>query len=203
MTQPPKGFAYYPALLSEEEQLALIEVVQEAAARAPYYVPRMPKSGTAMSVKMTNLGPLGWITDKESGYRYEPNHPETKEPWPEIPQELYRLWDDVTSYPKPPEACLINWYSEHSKMGAHVDNDEQDLAAPVVSVSLGDPAMFRVGGISRGGKTYGVKLHSGDVVVLGGASRMCHHQISRIYFGESALVPGGGRINLTLRRVTK
>ena len=141
------------------------------------------------------------IRDRDGGYRYDPIHPKTKKEWPDMPQALLDLWQDVTDFPKEPEACLINWYREGNKMGAHIDNDEQEARAPVVSVSLGDPALFRIGGPKRGGPTKGLKLFSGDVVVMGGESRFCYHSVSKIFYGDSALIPRGGRINLTLRRV--
>ena len=154
-----------------------------------------------MSVAMSNFGTLGWMSDKEGGYRYQNFHPKTLRPWPAIPPILCDLWRDVTGLEEFPEACLINWYREGAKMGAHIDNDEREANAPVVSVSLGDAAMFRIGGKTRGGPTQGLKLMSGDVVVMAGQSRHCYHQVTKIFYGESALVPKGGRINLTLRRV--
>lgn len=199
----PKGFKHYPTYFSSAQQQALIETVKAGVLLAPFYQPTMPRTGVPLSVVMSNFGPLGWVTDKEKGYRYEPLHPKTAKPWPELPEALGRLWDEVTNFPARPEACLINWYKEEkaSKMGMHVDNDENDLRAPVVSVSLGDPAMFRIGGPKRGGPTRGLKLFTGDVVVLAGEARLCHHGVSKVYYGESALVPKGGRINLTMRRV--
>ena len=156
-----------------------------------------------MSVALSNFGPLGWVTDKDRGYRYEPRHPKNGAAWPELPSLLVKLWDEGTGYPARPEACLINWYRPESasKMGMHVDNDENELCAPVVSVSLGDPAMFRIGGPKRGGPTQGIKLCSGDVIVLAQDARLCYHGVSKVFYGESALVPRGGRINLTMRRV--
>jgi alkylated DNA repair protein (DNA oxidative demethylase) len=199
----PEGFAHYPLYFSPAEQAALIEAVRNGAAQAPFFEPTMPRTGAPLSVVMSNFGPLGWVTDKDKGYRYEPAHPKTRAPWPELPDLLGRLWDAVTDYPARPEATLINWYKADraSKMGLHVDNDENNLRAPVVSVSLGDPALFRIGGIKRGGKTQGIKLYSGDVVVLAGEARLCYHGVSKVYYGQSALVPRGGRINLTMRRV--
>jgi len=197
----PQGFAHYPLYFGADEQAALIEAVRDGVRQAPFFVSRMPRTGTPMSVALSNFGALGWMSDKERGYRYEPLHPVTGKPWAPIPKILMDLWDDVTGYPARPECCLINWYKEGTKMGAHIDNDEQDAKAPVVSISLGDPAMFRMGGPKRGGPTIGLKLYSGDVVVMGGASRFCYHAVSRIYYGESALIPKGGRINLTMRRV--
>ena len=199
----PQGFKHYSLYFSPAEQLNLIEAVKVGVTQAPFYQPTMPRTGAPLSVVMSNFGPLGWVTDKDKGYRYEPVHPKTGKPWPDLPELLGRLWDDVTNFPARPEATLINWYKEDrsSKMGLHVDNDENDLRAPVVSVSLGDPAMFRIGGPKRGGVTQGLKLFSGDVVVLAGEARLCHHGVSKVYYGESALVPRGGRINLTMRRV--
>lgn len=199
----PQGFAHFPLYFSPDEQAALIEAVKVAAIQAPFYTPTMPRTGAPLSVVMSNFGPLGWVTDKSGGYRYETAHPKTGKPWPALPTALERLWDDVADYPARPEATLINWYREDraSKMGLHIDNDENALNAPVVSVSLGDPAMFRLGGRQRGGKTHGIKLFSGDVVILSGESRQCYHGVSKVYYGESALVPKGGRINLTMRRV--
>lgn len=197
----PQGFAHYPLYFDAAQQEALIKAVKAGVAQAPFFQPTMPRTGNPLSVVMSNFGPLGWVTDKEKGYRYEPAHPKTGADWPELPDLLGQLWDDVTNFPARPEATLINWYREGSKMGLHVDNDENDLRAPVVSVSLGDPAMFRIGGPKRGGPTTGIKLFSGDVVVLAGEARLCHHGVSKIYYGESALVPKGGRINLTMRRV--
>ena len=199
----PQGFRHLPLYFSLADQQALIEEVKTGVMQAPFFQPTMPRTGAPLSVVMSNFGPLGWVTDKDKGYRYEPAHPKTGQPWPELPDLLGKLWDDVTDFPARPEATLINWYKEDkaAKMGMHVDNDENDLRAPVVSVSLGDPAMFRIGGPKRGGKTTGIKLYSGDVVVLAGEARLCHHGVSKVYYGESALVPKGGRINLTMRRV--
>jgi len=197
----PQGFAHYPLYFSLEEQEALIAAVKAATHNAPFFQPTMPRTGTPLSVVMSNFGTLGWVTDKEKGYRYEPVHPKTGQTWPALPDLLTELWRKVADWPDLPEACLINWYREGSKMGLHVDNDELAVNAPVVSVSLGDPAMFRIGETKRGGPTTGVKLFSGDVVVLAGEARRCYHGVSKLYYGESALVPKGGRINLTMRRV--
>ncbi len=162
----------------------------------------MPKSGKPFSVEETNFGPLGWISDKD-GYRYAPRHPVTDEPWPNIPPALLALWDDVAGYPAPPECCLVNLYRRAAKMGAHQDRDEAATEAPVVSVSLGDSALFRFGGTTRKGPTQSVTLSSGDVLVFGGPARLMFHGIDRVIAGSSTLVPGSGRINLTLRRITQ
>jgi alkylated DNA repair protein (DNA oxidative demethylase) len=151
---------------------------------------------------MTNCGTLGWVSD-ERGYRYQPLHPETGTPWPPMPAALLRAWDELADYPHPPQACLVNFYEASAKMGLHQDRDEQDFDAPVLSLSLGDTAVFRIGGTVRGGKTVSLKLGSGDALLFGGEARLAYHGIDRILAGSSALLPQGGRINLTLRRVTK
>jgi alkylated DNA repair protein (DNA oxidative demethylase) len=161
----------------------------------------MPKSGRPFSVRMSNCGPLGWVSD-ESGYRYQASHPETGRPWPPIPPALMALWSALARFRDPPEACLINFYGAHAKMGLHQDRDELEFNAPVISISLGDSCLFRVGGRKRGDPTRSFRLSSGDVLVLGGASRLAFHGVDRIYPGTSSLLPEGGRINLTLRRVT-
>jgi len=194
------GLKYRPGFFSPDAQKDLIAKVLAAADRAPFYTPTMPRSGRPFSVRMTNLGALGWVSDR-AGYRYQATHPETGRAWPAIPEILLSLWRDVADYPHPPEACLVNLYREGAKMGLHRDEDEDDFSAPVVSVSLGDTAIFRIGGLERGGKTETLKLSSGDVVVMGGPSRLRYHGIDRVLGGSSMLVPGGGRINLTLRRV--
>lgn len=156
-----------------------------------------------MRVRMSNCGVLGWVTDKEGGYRYQATHPETGEPWPPIPEPLLELWRSVAGVDYFPEACLINFYDDKSRMGLHQDRDEKKLDAPVVSVSLGDSCLFRIGGSNRKDPTRSFRLESGDVLVLGGASRLCFHGVDRTYPGTSSLLKSGGRINLTLRRVTE
>jgi alkylated DNA repair protein (DNA oxidative demethylase) len=151
---------------------------------------------------MTNLGELGWVSD-EAGYRYQPLHPVTDAPWPPLPPVLLEAWRALAGYPHPPEACLVNFYEASAKMGLHQDRDEQDFEAPVLSLSLGDTAVFRIGGTVRGGRTQSLKLASGDALLFGGEARLAFHGIDRILAGSSALLPQGGRINLTLRRVTK
>ena len=162
----------------------------------------MPRTGKPFSVRMTNCGPLGWVSDATGGYRYQATHPVTGEPWPPMPDCLVKLWDRVTGYPAPPEACLINYYAPSARMGSHRDEDEEDKAAPVVSISLGDDATFHVGGLRRSDPKQRLVLRSGDVFVLGGAARLAYHGIDRIHAGTSDLLAEGGRFNLTLRRVT-
>jgi alkylated DNA repair protein (DNA oxidative demethylase) len=201
-TVPLPGFRHLPGFLDRTAQQALLEAVRAVVRAAPLYVPTMPKTGKPMSVRMTNCGTLGWVTDRERGYRYQPTHPETGMAWPPIPALLLDIWRDVAGCPWPPEACLINFYAADAKMGLHQDRDEKELSAPVVSVSLGDDCLFRLGGTSRQDKTVSLRLSSGDVVVLGGASRLAFHGVDRIHPGTSTLLKGEGRINLTLRRVT-
>ena len=195
------GLRFYPAYLDRQRQTVLLAAIREVFAAAPLFTPRMPKSGRPFTVRMSNCGPLGWLSDAE-GYRYEPRHPETGRPWPPIPEPLMATWNDVGQYAHPPEACLINFYGPDAKMGLHQDRDEADFEAPVVSLSLGDSCLFRIGGRQRGDATRSFRLNSGDVLVLGGAARLAFHGVDRIYSGTSTLLPEGGRINLTMRRVT-
>ena len=196
------GLILRPGYLDRAEQEALLAAIREVIRDAPLYTPRMPKSGKPMSVRMTNCGPLGWMTDA-AGYRYQPAHPETGRPWPPIPDILMQAWDDLARYPHPPEACLINHYGADARMGLHQDRDEQDFAAPVVSLSLGDTGLFRIGGTKRSDPTQSFRLASGDAVVLAGRARLAFHGIDRILPGTSTLIAEDGRINLTLRRVSR
>ena len=195
------GLRYFPDHFDRAAQEALVAAIRQVAAEAPLFVPRMPKTGKPMSVRMTNCGPLGWVTDKDNGYRYQPTHPETGRPWPAIPDALLALWQTVAGFEKPPEACLVNFYEPEAKMGLHQDRDETEFGAPVVSVSLGDQCLFRVGGVSRSDPTRSFRLSSGDVFAFGGESRLIFHGVDRIYPGTSTLLKNPGRINLTLRRV--
>ena len=198
----PNGVGHLPGRLDPGAQGALVEAIRAVVAKAPLFVPVMPGTGKPMSVRMTNCGPLGWVTDRQGGYRYQPLHPQTGRPWPPIPDALLAIWREIAGYEKPPEACLVNFYSDDARMGLHQDRDEKDFDAPVLSVSLGNSCLFRVGGTSRKDRTLSFRLDSGDVVVLGGESRLCFHGVDRIYPGTSTLLKNGGRINLTLRRVT-
>ena len=198
----PRGVRHIPGYLDGEAQKALVDEIRAVVQAAPLFVPAMPRTGKPMSVRMTNCGPLGWVTDKEHGYRYQERHPVTSEPWPAMPGSLVNLWSEVSGCPQPPQACLVNFYTDKARMGLHQDRDEADLSAPVVSVSLGDACLFRVGEPKRGGRTVSFRLTSGDIVVLGGEGRLCYHGVDRIYPASSPLLKNGGRINLTLRRVT-
>jgi len=195
--------SHHLGYLSADDQCALLADLRAIIAAAPLYTPRMPRSGKAMSVRMTNCGPLGWFTDQDGGYRYVDRHPDTGRRWPAIPDRVRAIWDAVADYRHAPEACLINYYGPGARMGLHRDADEAAADAPVVSISLGDPARFRIGGPARRDPTRSFDLASGDVLVLAGAARHCFHGVDRIAAGTSNLVPEGGRFNLTLRRVTR
>jgi DNA oxidative demethylase len=196
------GLRIVPGYLDGEGQERLLSAIREIIAAAPLYTPRMPRSGQPMSVRMTNCGPLGWMTD-EQGYRYQGTHPVTGAPWPPIPAILMEAWRKLAGYPRPPQACLVNFYGSGARMGLHQDRDEEDFDAPVVSLSLGDTCLFRIGGTTRQGPTRSFRLASGDAVVLGGEARLAFHGVDRVIPGTSRLLAGGGRINLTLRRVTR
>lgn len=184
----------------------LAEEVARIIASAPLYTSLMPKTGKPMSVRMTNCGSFGWVSDKERGYRYEERHPETGARWPEIPPMLLDIWAKTANYPKPPQACLVNIYDAHARMGLHQDRDEADFSAPIVSVSLGADCRFRIGGSKRGDETRAFVLSSGDVLTFGGEARLAYHGVDRILptmtpKSPPALWGGASRINLTLRRV--
>ena len=195
------GAALYPALLDPAAQARVLGAVRAVIAQAPLFAPVMPRTGAPFSVRMTNCGTLGWVSDRE-GYRYQETHPETHRPWPPIPEEIAALWMQLLPDAPPPEACLINYYSGEAKMGLHQDRDETNLAVPVLSLSLGDDARFRIGGTARGGSTKTFRLRSGDGFTFGGPSRLAFHGVDRVYPGTSTLPAEGGRFNLTLRRVT-
>ena len=200
------GALYHPGLLTASGQEELVTVLQKIVAAAPLFQPVMPRTGKPFSVSMTNCGPLGWVSDR-SGYRYQPLHPDTGKPWPALPQVLLDLWDQVAGDAPPPEACLVNVYGATAKMGSHQDRDEADFTSPVVSISLGCDARFHIGGPQRSDAKTRITLNSGDVVVLGGASRLAFHGIDRVIAGTSTLDlsrfgPRCSRLNLTLRRVS-
>lgn len=202
------GLVHRPGYLDRPAQAALLAALRDVLAAAPAFTPRMPRTGKAFSVRMTNCGALGWVSDRD-GYRYQPRHPETGAPWPAIPEAALAAWAALAECPAPPEACLVNLYGPGARMGLHQDRDEGTFDAPVLSLSLGATALFRYGGTERGGPTRSVRLFSGDALVLGGPSRLAHHGVDRLYAGTDALGVGdlvpeiaGGRINLTLRRVT-
>ncbi len=207
-TELAPGLIHHPGYLDPAARLRLAAEVAAILDAAPPVVPRMPRTGQPFSVRMSNAGPLGWVSDRD-GYRYQATHPETGQPWPAMPATALAAWDGLARYPAPPEACLINLYDPNARMGLHQDKDEADLAAPVVSLSLGAPALFRYGGLRRTDPTRSIRLLAGDAVVIGGASRLIFHGIDRLYPSADLLaedplpgyLPAGGRCNLTLRRV--
>jgi len=196
------GVDFFPGFLDLPAQQALSEDIRAILAEAPLYRARMPRTGKPFSVRMSNCGPLGWVSD-ETGYRYQPMHPETGRPWPPLPARLTEAWRQLAPQAPPPEACLINVYDAEARMGLHQDRDEDELSAPVLSLSLGDSALFRLGGVKRSDPTRSFWLRSGDAIMLGGPARLAFHGVDRIAAGVSGLLPQGGRLNLTLRRVTR
>ncbi len=196
------GVVYHPGWLDRAGQETLVADLRAAVRAAPLFTPTMPRTGKPFSVRMTNLGRLGWVSDKERGYRYQGTHPETGAPWPPMPAVLERLWNELSGFPAPAEACLVNFYDPKARMGLHQDRDEETFEAPVVSLSLGDAALFRIGGRNRKDPTRSIRLESGDALTFGGEARLAFHGIDRVYPGTSTLLPQEGRINLTLRRVT-
>jgi DNA oxidative demethylase len=197
-----QGLGLRPGYLDRAAQEALLAAIRTVIRDAPLFTPLMPRSGKPFSVRMTNCGPLGWVSDRD-GYRYQAAHPDTGRAWPPIPDMVLRAWRELADYGPPPEACLINVYAPTARMGLHQDRDEQDFAAPVLSLSLGDTCLFRIGSTGRGDPTRSFRLASGDAVVLGGEARLAFHGVDRIMPGTSTLLAEGGRINLTLRRVRK
>ena len=198
---PPPGFRILPGYLDTARQHALLQELRSVADQAPLYRPTMPRSGRPFSVQMTNAGALGWLSDKR-GYRYSPRHPLTGNSWPEMPATAQAIWQELAGFQAAAECCLINYYESGARMGLHQDRDEQVFDAAVVSISLGDSAVFKIGGQTRRGPTASMKLHSGDVVILSGEARLAFHGIDRILGGSSRLLSEGGRLNVTLRRVT-
>lgn len=195
------GVQLWREFLDRNAQTKLVAEVFSLASQAPFYCPTMPQSGKPFSVEETNFGPLGWVSD-QTGYRYATTHPVTGAQWPPIPHLLREVWSALANYCAEPECCLVNLYRGGARMGLHQDRDEAATDAPVVSISLGHDALFRIGSTSRRGPTKSLKLASGDVIVFGGPARLAFHGIDRVYPGTSTLVADGGRINLTLRRVT-
>jgi DNA oxidative demethylase len=198
---PPAGFRHLLGRFAAAEQTLLLAEIRAVIRQAPLFVPTMPKTGRAFSVRMSNCGALGWVSDQAEGYRYQPHHPVTGRAWPAIPARLLALWDEIAPGLPHPEACLINYYAAGARMGTHRDADEAAKTVPVVYVSLGDAAVFHVGGLERHAPKHRLLLQSGDVVVLAGAARLAYHGVDRIKAGSSSLLAEGGRLNLTLRRV--
>ncbi|HEY8066954.1 MAG TPA: alpha-ketoglutarate-dependent dioxygenase AlkB [Methylosinus sp.] len=207
MSEIEPGVRLYRGYFDEAAQRALLRELESVIAAAPLLTPTMPRSGLPFSVRTTNCGPLGWLSDQARGYRYEARHPETGEPWPPMPRMLLDAWEKLADYPHPPEACLVNFYGPEARMGPHQDRDEADFSAPILSVSLGADCRFRLGGVKRSDSSRVFALSSGDVLTLGGPARLRFHGVDRLLPElapklSSPLFAAGGRINLTLRRVT-
>lgn len=200
VTQP--GFEHVPGALDQAGQSRLLAFIRAIVADAPLYTPTMPNSGKPFSVAMTNCGTLGWVSDK-AGYRYQSHHPKTGRAWPPMPPLLLDLWRSHARCALEPEACLVNYYAAGAKMGSHRDADEDEARAPVLSISLGDDAVFHIGGRRRTDAKFRYTLKSGDIVILGGESRLAYHGVDRIVPGTSPVLAEGGRFNLTLRRVRR
>jgi len=180
---------------------ALVDAVTKIAAAAPFRNMVTP-GGFRMSVAMTNCGRAGWITDRK-GYRYEPTDPMTGQAWPPIPRsfrDLAARAADAAGFPGfAPDACLINRYEPGTRLSLHRDENERDLTAPIVSVSLGLPAVFLFGGNSRSDRPRRIALESGDVVVWGGPDRLVYHGVAPLAEGNDPLTRQC-RINLTFRK---
>lgn len=200
----PVGVTLSQNALGADDQSTVAGDIRAVIGKAPLVRP-MTRWGKPMSVRMTSAGRVGWIIDR-GRYRYSETHPETGRPWPPIPASVLAVWRRVSDWQADPDCCLINWYGEGTRMGLHRDADEgPDLqapafAAPVVSISLGDPARFRIGGLARSDPTRSFWLRSGDVLTMGGPARLAYHGVDRIDFGAGRLF-AGGRVNLTLRVV--
>lgn len=180
---------------------ALTDAVEEIAAAAPFRHMITP-GGQRMSVAMTNCGPVGWVSDRK-GYRYDPFDPVTGNAWPPLPAIFLDLAASAAAtagFPDfNPDACLINRYEPGAKLSLHQDKDERDFGAPIVSVSLGLPAVFLWGGMSRSDRARRIRVESGDVAVWGGPARLTYHGIAPLADGDHPLT-GRTRINLTFRK---
>ena len=194
-----RGVHLWQSWLSKEKQNQILDDVRDIVAKAPLFAP-ITSSGKRMSVRMTSAGRMGWVSDS-LGYRYEAKHP-SGVPWPQIPESILKVWDGLSGSSLRPNCCLVNFYQKGARMGLHQDRDEADFNQPVLSISLGDEALFRIGNLAKGGKTKSIWLRSGDVLRMGGQSRLIYHGIDRIKSGSSTLLKNGGRVNLTLRVVS-
>jgi alkylated DNA repair protein (DNA oxidative demethylase) len=187
--------------LAKPLEAELIATLREIVAHAPFRHMVTP-GGHSMSVAMTNCGDFGWVSDR-TGYRYDANDPESAKPWPAMPPsfcELARQAAEQAGFATfAPDACLINRYEPGAKMSLHQDKDEEDFGAPIVSVSLGLPAIFLFGGLKRSDKARRFRLEHGDVVAWGGPSRLYFHGVAPLADGEHAVL-GRQRINLTFRK---
>ena len=196
-SQLPPGVVLQRGVARDPAVLDAVNAIIAAAPLRTMVTPRGP-----MSVRMTNSGALGWVSDA-AGYRYEPRDPQTGSPWPPIPALLValatRCAEDAGFPAFVPDACLVNQYLPGAQMGLHQDRDERDFTQPIVSVSLGLAARFTIGGNTRKDPTFDLEVEHGDVVVFGGPARRMYHGIKRLAPGHHPLL-GAQRLNLTFRR---
>ncbi|MEM7237455.1 MAG: alpha-ketoglutarate-dependent dioxygenase AlkB [Pseudomonadota bacterium] len=196
------GAIIHRSALSDDQQAAILSDCRSIVRRAPLVRP-VTRRGKTMSVQMTSAGRAGWVIDR-GRYAYVGRHPETGLAWPAIPRTILEVWERFAEWPDQPDCCLVNWYEATARMGLHQDKDEGRFDAPVLSISLGAPARFRIGGTERSAGTQSTVLHSGDVLIMAGDARLAYHGIDRILpAGLISPVARGGRINLTLRVVAE
>lgn len=202
------GFHVLRGWLSSEAQNGLIAACRAVAAEAPFFTPTMP-NGAPFRVEMTNAGAWGWVSDA-SGYRYADRHPCTGRPWPEPPAPLERCvrgavveaLGQAAGDSFEPQCYLINHYrAERGRLGLHRDYDERDRTQPIVTISLGADAVFLAGGLQRRDRVERLTLRSGDLVVMGGPSRLAYHGIEKLLPTIDSPLPGGSRFSITARRV--
>lgn len=198
MTTPMdfRGATIWKGFLDRMAQDAMVADLRRVGSTAPFRHYMTP-GGRKMTVKMSGAGEVAWMSGR-SGYGYASYQPDGAS-WPDIPECILNVWKAVTDVKRLPDSCLINFYGDGAKMALHQDRDETETQWPVVSISLGDDALFRLGGLSRSDRTKSIWLTSGDVAVLSGRSRLAFHGIERTKFASSTLLPSGGRLNVTLR----
>ena len=192
-----KGIDYFPRFLNKEVLDDILQDIEGAVKLAPFLTPTMPKTGKSFSVKITNMGDFGWVSDKKDGYRYQKYHPVNNRKWPKISNNIIEIWQKLTGLEVKPDCCLINYYDLNAKMGLHIDNDEKNFSYPVLSISIGASALFRFAGLKRSDPSKSIKLHNGDVIILSGPARLIYHGIDKIYKDTNM----DYRINLTLRKI--
>lgn len=199
-----EGFFLFKSKLTKVAQQEILAAARVIVRQAPLFRPAMPGSGQPFNYAMTNCGDLGWVADKD-GYRYQEDHPNTGKGFPAMPQVIRELTIDLAKETGNddfyPESCLLNFYSKGAKLGLHQDITENNLSAPIISISLGDTGIFVLGGKHRTDKTKQYIIQSGDCIVMSGESRMYFHSFKGIVPNTSSLLKNGGRLNLTIRQV--
>lgn len=200
----PEGITVLPNFLSQRDQIKFVETTRQIVSEAPLTAPKM-WNGSKFKVKVTSCGSYGWFAD-ERGYKYLTKHPLTQKPFPKMPKVFYdfakKCAEEVLLVNYKPQTCLINYYqNETGRLGLHVDDTEEDLTSPIVTLSLGDSCVFVVGGLERKDKIQKIVLHSGDVVIMHRQGRMLYHGVEKLLPGTSKLLRTGGRLSLTFRKV--